>query len=98
MLKAKELCQRPDKRKELHANAELGETVGEHRRYFEPEQRDSTLYLCLDRVESRTSLPGDFSFSNQIKKPRLQARCRIVVAYSHFRDLIIDLPERGFNP
>jgi hypothetical protein len=75
VLKAKELGERADKRKELHADADLGETVGVLRKYFEPERRDSTLYLCLDRVESRTRFSGDFSFSNQIKEPRLQARC-----------------------
>jgi hypothetical protein len=33
------------------------------------------LDLRLDRVESRVSFSGDFSFSNQIKEPRFQARC-----------------------
>jgi len=36
---------------------------------------DFTLYLCLDRVESRTGLSSDFCFSNQIEEPRFQARC-----------------------
>jgi hypothetical protein len=50
VLKAKELGERADKRKELHADADLGETVGVLRKYFEPERRDSTLYLIEWRV------------------------------------------------